>query len=140
MKIDVRIRTYEMNGDGDLEPLDDGPFEAYGACPNVGDTVCIERANGRQAFSVVRRYYLNSRGWGWAVIVRQIELAPQIVRVMDAWEEDVRFWGEIDREAERKEEARRAATASHLLPPAKQQTKRAAPNPKKHTAPKPKPR
>lgn len=67
LPVDVRIRTYILEGDAELVPLDDVPFEEYGTCPNVGDTICINRGKGRQAYSVVRRYYLSMPGWGWAI-------------------------------------------------------------------------
>lgn len=89
--MDPIIRFYVIDSDGALEPFASMPLSDYGTCPNVGDTMCVERGGRRPDFySVQRRYFVDDIGFpsGWAVVLREFDTSPQTVAVMKAWRED----------------------------------------------------
>lgn len=96
-KLYARIRLYELLEGGELVSLLDYPLDHFGACPNVGDTLILEFAD-HSFLSVVRRYYIEMRGW--AVVVRKLERSAQIDSLLRAWHEDDAFDAALDAEEE----------------------------------------
>lgn len=95
------IRIYILHPDGKLEPFSLTPFDHYGTCPNVGDTVCYSWFRDQpQVFSVQRRYYIDNRDSrsGWAVILKEIEPSAQTDAVVQAWYDDDDFSDKLDAE------------------------------------------
>jgi hypothetical protein len=99
--MDVELRTYLLHDDGSLETLAIVPFESYGECPNVGDTICewFDHVDmDKSYYSVQRRYFVHRIGKnsGWAVVLRKIDVSEPIGKLVDAWEADDEFWGEVN--------------------------------------------
>ncbi len=103
------VRVFQIDRGGALEPLlstDEDHFA--GAVPNVGDTLASWGFDGTYSFfSVQRRIFIEAaRGdHGWLVIVRAIDAAPLLEEAATAWNEDTKFWAEIEeRELEEEQE------------------------------------
>lgn len=93
----ARIRTYNLKDDGTLAFVWDHPFETYGECPNVGDTLC-ESNPAPVCYSVVHRYLFSF--FGWVVLLREVEMSQQMAAVIEAWHSDNAFFEEMDTEEE----------------------------------------
>jgi hypothetical protein len=101
------VRLFEIQKDGSLEPLlgvDEDHFA--GAVPDVGDTYAKWGIDDQYTFfSVQRRIFVDSPGTqGWCVVVREIEVAPQLDAVVREWIADTDFWLAVE-EQERKDES-----------------------------------
>lgn len=108
--MDVDVRTYLLHDDGSLESLSILPLGAYGECPNVGDTVCEwfdNHDSDKSYYSVQRRYFVHRIGKsaGWAIVLRKIENAEPIRKLVEAWVADDEFWAEVDAIEAAEEEA-----------------------------------
>ena len=102
------VRFYIINPDGELEALSTMPFDHYGGCPNVGDTVCYSWFRDQEkVFSVQRRYFVenNDSKSGWAVILKEVAPSVQTEAVRRAWYDDDDFSDALDAEEERKRES-----------------------------------
>jgi len=112
------VRLFEIESSGTLVPLL-GVDEDYfcGAVPNVGDTYAMNHLNGVYDFySVQRRIFVDSHDGaeGWCVIVRRVETASQLENVVTAWDEDTKFWNDID-DQEREQENKKTRQALEKL-------------------------
>jgi hypothetical protein len=80
----VEIRTYSVAADGRLEELNSYPFETYGTCPMVGDTILTRDyiQGGTIPYVVKKRYFVDegSRYAGWALILQEVEPAGEPVQ------------------------------------------------------------
>ena len=112
------VRLFEIEADGSLEPLLGVDNEHFGGtAPNVGDTYAMWGPKDTYRFySVQRRYFIDSPDGdnGWCVIVRRMDSAPQLERVVEAWADDTKFWRDIDEEERQEEDAERASRARDL--------------------------
>lgn len=92
------VRIYIQNADGTLESDRIVPMTEFGVCPNVGDTLIIEKASITGFYSVQRRYYVDlpSSAVGWAVVLREIESSRAMDAVLTAWRDDDAFWAAAD--------------------------------------------
>ncbi|WP_421413108.1 hypothetical protein [Agrobacterium tumefaciens] len=91
----ARIRIYEMIDGEPLSSVLDFPLSHFGACPNVGDTLCFDMPTIK-FYSVSRRYYVRMKGW--AIVVREVPASPQTDSVMRAWQDDDDWDAKIDAE------------------------------------------
>ncbi len=127
------VRLFEIESNGTLVPLL-GVDEDYfcGAVPNVGDTYAMNHLNGVYDFySVQRRIFVDSHDGaeGWCVIVRRVETASQLENVVTAWDEDTKFWNDID-DQEREQENKKTRQALEKLIGKKPDRRPAAKSPK----------
>ena len=110
MNSTAEIRLYVIKKNGKVEEDSLSPFGHYGTCPNVGDTICKSwSGEKRVCYSVQRRYFVDNHDsrQGWVVILREIEISPQIELVVKTWEEDEEFWAEVDAKDAAKEREER---------------------------------
>ncbi|MBB4407117.1 hypothetical protein [Agrobacterium radiobacter] len=91
----ARIRIYEMIDGDSLSSVLDFPLSHFGACPNVGDTLCFDMPTTK-FYSVSRRYYVRMKGW--AIVVREVPASPQTDSIMRAWQDDDDWDAKIDAE------------------------------------------
>lgn len=114
----LSVRIWVIESDGGLEPImtaDESHF--CGSVPNVGDTYAKWGLEDVYRFySVQRRYFIDSIDvdQGWCVIVREIEPASQMEKIVEAWSEETVFFRELE-EAERLEEHETLASTPGTL-------------------------
>lgn len=101
------VRLYVLQPDGSLLSHSESPLSGYGACPNVGDTLCFSwRHRDPENFSVQRRYFVDNRDGhqGWAIILRPVDNAPPVQALLKEWYIDDDLWDEHEAEDKREEE------------------------------------
>ena len=110
MALTAEVRLYVLKKNGKVEEESLSPFDYYGTCPNVGDTICKSWSGDRRVcYSVQRRYFIDNHDFrqGWVVVLREIESSPQIEQVLKTWDEDEKFWAKVDAENAAKEQEAR---------------------------------
>ncbi len=121
MTLNAEIRLYILQEDGRLDEDSLSPFDYYGTCPNVGDTIWKSWGGKRKTcYSVQRRYFIDNHDFkqGWVVILREVEMSSPIRDVWKAWEADEKFWAKIDqqeRDAEQQEREDDVERAKRVL-------------------------
>ncbi|MCZ7497629.1 hypothetical protein O8B39_24320 [Agrobacterium rhizogenes] len=108
----ARIRIYEMIDGEPLSSVLDFPLSHFGACPNVGDTLCFDMPTTK-FYSVSRRYYVRLKGW--AIIVREVPASPQTDSVMRAWQDDDDWEAQIDAEEAMEEGKKQQAVRERIM-------------------------
>ncbi|CCM74533.1 hypothetical protein [Rhizobium mesoamericanum] len=98
----VEIRTYSVAADGRLEELNSYPFETYGTCPVVGDTILTRDyiRGGATPYVVKKRYFVDegSRYAGWALILQEVESVGEPIQLWGEWNEATEFWDKLAQE------------------------------------------
>lgn len=114
----VEVRTYATNSKGRLEELTCYPFEYYGSCPNVGDTI-LDDTPGREPtfYAVQRRYFVQESliFSGWALILREIDPSGPPQELWNEWRAATKFWEEIDEREEQEEQEAKTERLNALL-------------------------
>jgi hypothetical protein len=111
------VRLYVLQPDGSLLSHSESPLSGYGACPNVGDTLCFswKRADPEN-FSVQRRYFVDNHDGhgGWALVLRPLDGAPPVQALLREWYIDDDLWDEHFAEEKREEDQRVAELLATL--------------------------